>query len=65
MLYNRGYGSVEYRSVEDVLTIEFTQRAARDREAGDRNTNDGDAIHYRRYAGGDGTDSAADAEQQV
>ena len=24
MLYNRGYGSVEYRSVEDVLTIEFT-----------------------------------------
>ena len=23
MLYNRGYGSVEYRSVEDVLTIEF------------------------------------------
>ena len=28
MLYNRGYGSVEYRSVEDVLTIEFTQGAA-------------------------------------
>src|SRR5690242_9908725 len=25
MLYNRGYGSVEYRSVEDVLTIEFTK----------------------------------------
>ena len=24
MLYNRGYGSVEYRSVEDVLTIAFT-----------------------------------------
>jgi FtsP/CotA-like multicopper oxidase with cupredoxin domain len=24
MLYNRGYGSVEYRSVEDLLTIEFT-----------------------------------------
>jgi FtsP/CotA-like multicopper oxidase with cupredoxin domain len=24
MLYNRGYGSVEYRSVEDVMTIEFT-----------------------------------------
>lgn len=24
MLYNRGYGSVEYRSVEEVLTIEFT-----------------------------------------
>ena len=28
MLYNRGYGSVEYRSVEDVLTIEFTNEAA-------------------------------------
>jgi FtsP/CotA-like multicopper oxidase with cupredoxin domain len=27
MLYNRGYGSVEYRSVEDVLTIEFTSEA--------------------------------------
>jgi len=25
MLYNRGYGSVEYRSVEDVMTIEFTK----------------------------------------
>jgi FtsP/CotA-like multicopper oxidase with cupredoxin domain len=25
MLYNRGYGSVEYRAVEDVLTIEFTK----------------------------------------
>jgi FtsP/CotA-like multicopper oxidase with cupredoxin domain len=25
MLYNRGYGSVEYRTVEDVLTIEFTK----------------------------------------
>jgi len=24
MLYNRGYGSVQYRSVEDVLSIEFT-----------------------------------------
>ncbi len=24
MLYNRGYGSVEYRSVEELLTIEFT-----------------------------------------
>ena len=24
MLYNRGYGSVQYRSVEDVLTIEFS-----------------------------------------
>ena len=24
MLYNRGYGSVEYRSVEDLFTIEFT-----------------------------------------
>ncbi len=24
MLYNRGYGSVEYRSVEEMLTIEFT-----------------------------------------
>ena len=24
MLYNRGYGSVEYRAVEEVLTIEFT-----------------------------------------
>lgn len=24
MLYNRGYGSVEYRTVEDVLTVEFT-----------------------------------------
>ena len=27
MLYNRGYGSVEYRSVEDLLTIEFTKEA--------------------------------------
>jgi FtsP/CotA-like multicopper oxidase with cupredoxin domain len=27
MLYNRGYGSVEYRSVEEVLTIEFTKEA--------------------------------------
>ena len=27
MLYNRGYGSVEYRSVEDLLTIEFTPDA--------------------------------------
>jgi FtsP/CotA-like multicopper oxidase with cupredoxin domain len=27
MLYNRGYGSVEYRSVEEVLTIEFTAEA--------------------------------------
>ena len=25
MLYNRGYGSVEYRSVEEVLMIEFTK----------------------------------------
>jgi FtsP/CotA-like multicopper oxidase with cupredoxin domain len=25
MLYNRGYGSVEYRSVEELLTIEFTK----------------------------------------
>jgi FtsP/CotA-like multicopper oxidase with cupredoxin domain len=25
MLYNRGYGSVEYRSVEDVMTVEFTK----------------------------------------
>jgi len=25
MLYNRGYGSVQYRGVEDVLTIEFTK----------------------------------------
>ena len=24
MLYNRGYGSVQYRAVEDVMTIEFT-----------------------------------------
>ena len=27
MLYNRGYGSVEYRSVEDVMTIAFTEEA--------------------------------------
>jgi FtsP/CotA-like multicopper oxidase with cupredoxin domain len=27
MLYNRGYGSVEYRSVEEVLTIEFSKDA--------------------------------------
>lgn len=27
MLYNRGYGSVEYRSVEEVLTIDFTREA--------------------------------------
>lgn len=25
MLYNRGYGSVEYRSVEEVMTIDFTK----------------------------------------
>jgi FtsP/CotA-like multicopper oxidase with cupredoxin domain len=25
MLYNRGYGSVEYRAVEELLTIEFTK----------------------------------------
>jgi FtsP/CotA-like multicopper oxidase with cupredoxin domain len=25
MLYNRGYGSVEYRAVEEVLTVEFTK----------------------------------------
>jgi FtsP/CotA-like multicopper oxidase with cupredoxin domain len=28
MLYNRGYGSVEYRSVEDLLTVAFTPEAA-------------------------------------
>ncbi len=28
MLYNRGYGSVEYRAVEEVLTIDFTKDAA-------------------------------------
>ena len=28
MLYNRGYGSVQYRGVEDVLTIEFTKEPA-------------------------------------
>ncbi len=27
MLYNRGYGSVQYRSVEDVLFVEFTAMA--------------------------------------
>ena len=27
MLYNRGYGSVEYRAVEDVLMIDFTKEA--------------------------------------
>jgi FtsP/CotA-like multicopper oxidase with cupredoxin domain len=27
MLYNRGYGSVEYRSIEEVLTIEFSKDA--------------------------------------
>ena len=27
MLYNRGYGSVEYRSVEDLFSIEFTGEA--------------------------------------
>jgi FtsP/CotA-like multicopper oxidase with cupredoxin domain len=27
MLYNRGYGSVEYRAVEDLFTIEFTDDA--------------------------------------
>jgi FtsP/CotA-like multicopper oxidase with cupredoxin domain len=26
LLYNRGYGSVEYRNIEDVLTIEFTDQ---------------------------------------
>ena len=34
MLYNRGYGSVEYRNAEDVLTIAFTdERAAAGAEA--------------------------------
>ncbi|MEZ5288954.1 MAG: multicopper oxidase family protein [Vicinamibacterales bacterium] len=28
MLYNRGYGSVEYRDVEDLLTIQFTDEPA-------------------------------------
>ena len=28
MLYNRGYGSVEYRSVEDLLTVAFTPEPA-------------------------------------
>jgi FtsP/CotA-like multicopper oxidase with cupredoxin domain len=28
MLYNRGYGSVEYRSVEDLMTIEFSDQPA-------------------------------------
>jgi FtsP/CotA-like multicopper oxidase with cupredoxin domain len=28
MLYNRGYGSVEYRAVEEVLSLEFTKEAA-------------------------------------
>jgi FtsP/CotA-like multicopper oxidase with cupredoxin domain len=28
MLYNRGYGSVEYRAVEDLFTIEFTTEPA-------------------------------------
>jgi FtsP/CotA-like multicopper oxidase with cupredoxin domain len=28
MLYNRGYGSVEYRSVEDLLTVAFTDEPA-------------------------------------
>jgi FtsP/CotA-like multicopper oxidase with cupredoxin domain len=27
LLYNRGYGSIEYRGVEDVLTIQFTDDA--------------------------------------
>ena len=36
MLYNRGYGSVEYRSVEEVLTIEFTQGRRRCRAAARR-----------------------------
>ncbi len=27
LLYNRGYGSIEYRSVEDLLTIQFTDEA--------------------------------------
>jgi FtsP/CotA-like multicopper oxidase with cupredoxin domain len=27
LLYNRGYGSIEYRSVEDLLTIHFTDEA--------------------------------------
>jgi FtsP/CotA-like multicopper oxidase with cupredoxin domain len=28
MLYNRGYGSVEYRTVEDLLTVEFSSEPA-------------------------------------
>ncbi len=26
MLYNRGYGSVQYRAVEDIMTVEFTDQ---------------------------------------
>jgi FtsP/CotA-like multicopper oxidase with cupredoxin domain len=33
MLYNRGYGSVEYRSVEDLMTIEFSDEPALPRRA--------------------------------
>jgi FtsP/CotA-like multicopper oxidase with cupredoxin domain len=33
MLYNRGYGSVEYRTVEDLLTVAFTDQPALPRSA--------------------------------
>jgi FtsP/CotA-like multicopper oxidase with cupredoxin domain len=32
MLYNRGYGSVEYRDVEELLTIEFSADGAGHRD---------------------------------
>ena len=66
MLYNRGYGSVEYRSVEDVLTIEFTKEpplAAKRRADGD--ARDRRAVSRGRDAGGRRADAAADGEQQV
>ena len=51
MLYNRGYGSVEYRAVEEVLTIEFTKDAAGRGEAGHRHANLAGAVDRRREPG--------------
>ncbi len=65
MLYNRGYGSVEYRSVEDVLTIEFTSEPPVTAKPITIDPRDGIAVNRRRHAGGRRADPAADAEQHL
>ena len=65
MLYNRGYGSVEYRSVEDVLTIEFTKEAPVAAKPVAVARDIAGALDRRRDAGQHRPDAAADEEQQV